>query len=110
MQDQHFMQQWNTGHDRFSEDFDHLARKLLKAVGSVLRGGHHGDQGEEARDPNGKCPASRESLLARRARLTGIGILAGILAGSSLAMVAPLVAALDCPQHANQICVRTALA
>ncbi|TCM21584.1 hypothetical protein EDF56_101250 [Novosphingobium sp. PhB165] len=105
MQDQHFMQQWNAGHDRFSGDFDRLARKLFKALGSSLRGGHPNDP-----DDQNKRPAPQEAALTRRARLTGIGILAGILAGSSLAMVTPLVTALDCPQHANQICVRAALA
>ncbi|WP_395327104.1 hypothetical protein WBP06_10045 [Novosphingobium sp. BL-8H] len=105
MQDQHFMQQWNAGHDRFSEDFDHLARKLLKAIGSGLRGGRHSDPGDKDNQVGRQeCP------LARRARLTGIGIIAGVLAGSTLAMVAPLVTALDCPQQANEICVRAALA
>ena len=99
MQDQHFMQQWNAGHDRFSEDFDRLARKLFKAIGGSLRGG----QPEEH-------PNSQESHLACRARLTGIGIVAGVLAGLALAMVAPLIPALDCPQHANQVCVSTPLA
>lgn len=105
MQDQHFMQQWNTGHDRFSEDFDSLARKVFKAIGSTLRGGQHNEPHDQD-----KRPAPQECPLARRARLTGIGILVGVLAGSTLAMVTPLVAALDCPQHANQICVRAALA
>jgi len=105
MQDQHFMQQWNAGHDRFSEDFDHLARKLFTAIGSGLRGGQHKDS-----DDKDISPAPQECPLARRARLTGIGILAGVLAGSTLAMVAPLVTALDCPQQSNEICFRAALA
>ncbi len=108
MQDQHFMQQWNAGHDRFSEDFDHLARKLLTAIGSGLRGGQHDEKGLAPENPDRKDKG--EAILARKARLTGIGILAGILAGSSLAMITPLVSALDCPQHANQVCVRAALA
>ncbi len=99
------MQQWNAGHDRFSEDFDSLARKLFAAIGSGLRGGQRKDP-----DNENSHPAPQECPLARRARLTGIGILAGVLAGSTLAMVAPLVTALDCPQQANQICIRAALA
>ena len=102
MQDQHFMQQWNAGHDRFSEDFDHLARKLLKATGSVLRGGQP-DEPEQH-------PASQETTLACRARLTGIGMIAGIVAGSSLAMITPVVSTPDCPPKADQACLRGTLA
>lgn len=99
MQDEHFMQLWNAGHAGFSEDIDTLARKLGKAT--------------VARSHARKRPRCPEVPLARKARLTGIGVVAGILAGASFGMVAPLVTALGCPQAPQdvaQICVHTALA
>lgn len=113
MQDQHFMQQWNADHERFSNDVDRLARRIFEALGSGLRGGQHGDSvtvSEPALDDGERRAASQNCPLAHRARLTAIGIIAGVLAGSALAMVTPLVTALNCPEEANQICVRAALA
>ena len=97
MQDQHFMQQWNAGHDSFSEG---LGNGLTEKAKARFRRG----------SPRQERP---ESPLARRARLTGIGVIGGILAGASLGMVAPLVLAIDCPQappEAARSCTQAALA
>jgi hypothetical protein len=113
MQDQHFMQQWNTDHERFSNDVDRLARKIFEALGSGLRDGRHDDSvkaSEQALDDREKRSAPQNCPLAHRARLTAIGIIAGVLAGSALAMITPLVTASNCPEQDNQICVRAALA
>jgi hypothetical protein len=100
MQDQHFMQQWNAGHDRFSEGLGNGLAKLAEKARARFRRG----------SPRQEQP---ESPLARRARLTGIGVIGGILAGASLGMVAPLVLAIDCPQtpaEAARSCTQAALA
>lgn len=100
MQDQHFMQQWNAGHGRFSEGFDHgLAKLAGKAKARFRR--------------STPRPHGAESPLARKARLTTLGVIGGVLAGASLGMVAPLVLAIDCPQtpfEAARSCTQAALA
>ena len=100
MQDQHFMQQWNAGHGRFSKGLDQgLARLAAKATTRFRR---------RTSRQNGT-----ESPLARKARLTTLGVVGGILAGASLGMVAPLVLAIDCPQtpmEAARACTQAALA
>lgn len=85
MQDQHFMQQWNAGHDRFSEDCDRIARKALRLA--PHRAG---------RKKAGLRPA--ETPLARKARLTGLAVMAGLLIGVGLGTVLPLATSLDCPR------------
>jgi hypothetical protein len=100
MQDQHFMQQWNAGHDRFSEGLDHEMAGLAERIAARFRR---------------RAPRQREaeSPLARKARLTTLGVVGGILAGASLGMVAPLVLAIDCPQsplEAARSCTQAALA
>jgi len=105
MQDQHFMQQWNAGHDRFSEGLDHGLAKLAGKIAARLR----------RRAPRQRGPEQRgaESPLARKARLTTLSVIGGVLAGASLGMVAPLVLAIDCPQtplEAARSCTQAALA
>ena len=99
MQDEHFMRQWNAGHARFSADADRglvtLAAKAKRLPGWIGR------------------KARLETALARKARLTTIAILAGVLAGSSLAAVTPLIAPTDgnqAPRQAAQPCTDPALA
>ncbi|GEM_PF-1334324 len=104
MQDQHFMQQWNAGHDRFSEELDHgLAKRVGKIAARLRR------RAPQQRRPERCGP---ETQLARKARLTSLGVIGGVLAGASLGMVAPLVLAIDCPQtpfEAARLCTRAAL-
>ena len=83
MQDQHFMQQWNTGHDRFSEDCDRVVHKALRLT--RRRGG-----AQEVRSRPAETP------LARKARLTGLGVMGGLLVGVGLGTVLPLATSLDC--------------
>lgn len=104
MQDQHFMQQWNAGHDRFSEGLDHGLAKRARKIAARLR----------RRVPQQRRPerCGQETQLARKARLTSLGVIGGVLAGASLGMVAPLVLAIDCPQtpfEAARLCTRAAL-
>ncbi|MBO9516822.1 MAG: hypothetical protein J7493_02010 [Porphyrobacter sp.] len=100
MQDQHFMQQWNAGHGRFSEGLDQGLGKL--AGKAKARFGRRAPRQRET-----------ESPLAHKARLTTLGVIGGILAGASLGMVAPLVLTIDCPQaplEAAHSCPQAALA
>ncbi|GFE72422.1 hypothetical protein [Novosphingobium sp. TCA1] len=109
MQDQHFMQQWNAGHDRFSEELDRgLAKRARKIAARLRRRAPQQPRSEQC----GPERCGPETQLARKARLTSLGVIGGVLAGASLGMVAPLVLAIDCPQtpfEAARLCTRAAL-
>jgi len=107
MQDQHFMQQWNAGHDRFSEGLDHGLAKRARKIAARLR-----RRVPQQHRPERCGQDGQETQLARKARLTSLGVIGGVLAGASLGMVAPLVLAIDCPQtpfEAARLCTRAAL-
>lgn len=98
MQDEHFIRQWNAGHSRFSANLDQVVAGIA-------------GRARDWRRRIGRRPALAATA-AHRAKLTSIGVIAGVLAGSSLAMVTPLVIGSPYPSEPAMIartCVKPAL-
>ena len=91
MQDEHFIRDWNAGHVRFSADVDGALRSEAHRLRMFVA-------------------LCSETALARRARLTGTAVIAGILGGAGLAtFLLLLTAAAATPEtsHQEMACVAT---
>ncbi|SFG33280.1 hypothetical protein SAMN05518801_11740 [Novosphingobium sp. CF614] len=89
MQDEHFLRDWNAGHVRFSADLDDALRARARRLHR-----YGADWGVFQR----RCG---ESPLARKARLTGRAFLGGLTAGTVLAVLLLVMAAVAGPETSH---------
>ncbi|CDO38756.1 MULTISPECIES: hypothetical protein [Novosphingobium] len=100
MQDEHFIRDWNAGHARFTGDLERVLSRLARRLRP--RSGNEDAIGK-AYEP---C---EETALSRKARLTGIAVIGGMSAGTSLAVLLLGLAAITYPVPGHAVSATQAI-